>query len=168
MLHRKYYKRDAIALNPKEETKMSDEKLKILKMLEEGKLTAEQAATLLSAITEEKAPVVENLKNTVNKDELEAKWLAENMNDNPFPGQKMLLIRVLSAEGDRVKVNLPLGFVKGIISATGKMPYINAEMEGVDVNALMETVVAAIDQDLTGRFVDVETGTGDRVLIEIV
>lgn len=147
---------------------MSDEKLKILKMLEEGKLTAEQAASLLGAIAEP-APAVESTSKTnVSREELEQKWAAENMGENPFPGQKMLLIRVLSAEGDRVKVNLPLNFVKGIIKATGKMPYINAEMEGVDVNALMETIVAAIDQDLTGRFVDVETGTGDRIVIEIV
>ncbi len=147
---------------------MSDEKLKILKMLEDGKLTAEQAATLLSAITEPNTTAESATKVNINKVELEQKWETENMAENPFPGQKMLLIRVLSAEGDRVKVNLPLNFVKGIIKATGKMPYINAEMEGVDVNALMETIVAAIDQDLTGRFVDVETGTGDRIVIEIV
>lgn len=147
---------------------MSEEKLKILKMLEEGKITAEQAASLLSAITES-APASESTqKININKEELEKKWLAENMSENPFPGQKMLLIRVLSAEGDRVKVNLPLNFVKGIIKATGKMPYISAEMEGIDMNQLMETVVAAIDQDLTGRFVDVESGTGDRVVVEIV
>lgn len=147
---------------------MSDEKLKILKMLEEGKLTAEQAASLLGAIAEPAPAVESTTKTNVSREELEQKWAAENMGENPFPGQKMLLIRVLSAEGDRVKVNLPLNFVKGIIKATGKMPYINAEMEGVDVNALMETIVAAIDQDLTGRFVDVETGTGDRIVIEIV
>lgn len=153
---------------------MSEEKMKILRMLEEGKLTAEQTASLLASLNEE-APVPptnpnhpDGIKGGVSREELNARWEAENMNDNPFPGQKIMLIRVLSGSGDRVKVNLPLNFVKGIIKATGKMPYIQADMEGVDVNAIMETVMAAIDQDLTGRFVDVETGEGDRIVIEIV
>lgn len=144
---------------------MSDETLKILKMLEDGKLTAEQASSLLSALSEK---TEDSTKSTVSKNELNERWEAENMNDNPFPGQKILLIRVLSANSDRVKVNLPLNFVKGIIKATGKMPYLQTDMEGVDVNAIMETVMAAIEQDLTGRFVDVETGEGDRIVIEIV
>lgn len=144
---------------------MSDETLKILKMLEDGKLTAEQASSLLGALSEK---TEDSTKSTVSKNELNERWEAENMNDNPFPGQKILLIRVLSANSDRVKVNLPLNFVKGIIKATGKMPYLQTDMEGVDVNAIMETVMAAIEQDLTGRFVDVETGEGDRIVIEIV
>jgi len=148
---------------------MSEEKQRILKMLEEGKLTVEQAMALLERI--ESSPEASG-----------SEAIAENLSDadtdattpttsfamtNPFPGEKMLLIRVLSADGDKVNVNLPLNLVKGIIKATGKMPYISSEMEGVDINAMMETILAAIEADLAGRFVDVETVQGDKVVIEI-
>ncbi len=144
---------------------MSEEKQRILKMLEDGKLTAGQAMALLETLEpgdgtkgpgQPKQSVEELLKDD------------DGLMANPFPGERLLLIRVLSAEGDKVRVNLPLNLVKGIIKATGKMPYINSEMEGINLNEMMDTVVAAIDQDISGRFVDVETGNGDKVVIEIV
>jgi len=86
-----------------------------------------------------------------------------------IPGQKMLQVRVLSENGDRVKVNLPLNFVRGILKATGKLPMIKEEhIEGVDMEQLMESITLAIDHDLNGRIVDVETAQGDLVIIDIV
>ncbi len=147
---------------------MSEEKQRILKMLEDGKLTADQAMALLESIgpdpkstSSEKSVDGGREMDDITKDDNAAMA-------NPFPGERLLLIRVLSADGDKVRVNLPLNLVKGIIKATGKMPYINSEMEGIDINEMMDTVVAAIDQDITGRFVDVETVQGDKVVIEIV
>ena len=84
-------------------------------------------------------------------------------------GEKFLQIRVLSVEGDKVKINLPINFVKGILKVTGKLPMIQADqLEGIDVPAMMETIMAAIESDLTGRLVDVESSKGDLVIVEIV
>ena len=86
-----------------------------------------------------------------------------------IPGQRMLQMRVLSENGDKVKINLPLNFVKGILKVTGKIPMIKEEhIEGVDMQQLIESINMAIDHDLNGRIVDIETAKGDLVIVDIV
>lgn len=144
---------------------MNEEVLRITKLLEEGKINAEQAAALITALQQKTTPPQESPQQTSEKRAM----LEEDMVSAQIPGQKMLQVRVLSENGDKVKVNLPLNFVKGILKATGKLPMIkNEHMEGVDMEALMESITLAIDQDLNGRIVDVESANGDLVIIDIV
>lgn len=143
---------------------MNDEILRIMKMLEEGKITSEQAAALASAIKESsdsiQPPKQVNDKRTM---------MEKDMEKDQIPGQKMLQVRVLSESGDKVKINLPLNFVKGILKVTGKIPMLeNEHMQGVNLEEMMDAIIVAIDSDLTGRIVDVETSTGDLVIIDIV
>lgn len=141
---------------------MNEEVLRITKLLEEGKINSEQAAALISAL---------QTKNTGTPQQTTEKraMLEEDMAASQIPGQKMLQIRVLSVGGDKVKVNLPLNFVKGILKATGKLPMIKEEhMKGIDMEQLMESITLAIDQDLNGRIVDVESAEGDLVIVDIV
>lgn len=144
---------------------MNEEVLRITKLLEEGKINAEQAAALISALQQQNTSGNDNAQQTAEKRAM----LEEDMASAQIPGQKMLQVRVLSESGDKVKVNLPLNFVKGILKATGKLPMIQEElMEGVDMEQLMESITLAIDQDLNGRIVDVESAKGDIVIVDIV
>jgi len=143
---------------------VNEEILRIMKMLEDGKITAEQATALVSAVkgTDEAPKAPRSVE--------EKRMLMESdMAKDQIPGQKMLQVRVLSENGDKVKVNLPLNFVKGILKVTGKIPMVDSEhMQGVNIEELMDAIILAIDSDLTGRIVDVETSTGDLVIIDIV
>lgn len=143
---------------------MNEEVLRITKLLEEGKINSEQAAALISALQTKTAGTGTPQQTTEKRAMLE-----EDMAASQIPGQKMLQIRVLSVGGDKVKVNLPLNFVKGILKATGKLPMIKEEhMKGIDMEQLMESITLAIDQDLNGRIVDVESAEGDLVIVDIV
>jgi hypothetical protein len=147
---------------------MNTEVLRITTLLEEGKITAEQAAALITALKSEPATATETVK---TGPEMSAKrmQMEQDMASDQIPNQKMLQVRVLSGDGDRVKINLPLNFVKGILKVSGKLPMVKAEhMEGVDMEALMESISMAIDHDLGGRIVDIETATGDLVIVDIV
>lgn len=150
---------------------MKEEISRILKMVEEGKLNSEQASMLIEALkNDNRENVVEAVYEEVSKEE-GSNFDKEAFMRNDFKGaegEKFLQIRVLSSDGDRVKINLPINFVKGILKVTGKLPMIHAEqLEGVDVAEMMEVIVAAIENDLTGRLVDVETANGDLVIVEI-
>lgn len=147
---------------------MNEEVLRITKLLEDGKINAEQATSLISALQQKNTADRESTGSTQQTSEKRA-MLEEDMVAAQIPGQKMLQVRVLSENGDKVKVNLPLNFVKGILKATGKMPMLKEEhMEGVDMEQLMEAITIAIDQDLNGRIVDVESANGDIVIVDIV
>lgn len=149
---------------------MNEEISRILKMVEEGKINAEQGSQLIQALSSDSS------KPQMTEEKTEGSNLSgfdkESFLKNDFkaaPGEKFLQVRVLSAEGDKVKINLPINFVKGILKVTGKLPMIQADqLEGIDAAELMETIAVAIDNDLTGRLVDVESVKGDLVIVEIV
>jgi hypothetical protein len=88
-------------------------------------------------------------------------------NTNSKIYSKMLRIKVKSKENDLVNINLPLKFVSGMIKTFGKIPNINVEgMEGVDMDAMTQTILEAIDGGMDGKIVDIHTGDGD--IVEIV
>ena len=147
---------------------MKEEIGRIIKMVEEGKINSEQASLLIEALK--------------NNDNAEAFYEAQNIETAPAfdkeafmkndfkasEGEKFLQIRILSGDGDRVKINLPNNFVKGILKVTGKLPMIQADqLQGVDVAEMMDVITAAIENDLSGRLIDVETADGDLVIVEI-
>lgn len=154
---------------------MSSEMMRILKMIEEGIVTAEEGAELMAALkdasTEEKPFVATESPSQAKANPFE-NFDRESFLKNDFkasPGEKFLQIRVLSAEGDKVKVNLPINFVRGILKVSGKLPMIQADqLEGINTAEMMETISQAIENDLSGRLIDVESVKGDLVIVEIV
>lgn len=149
---------------------MNEEISRILKMVEEGKINAEQGSQLIQALSSDssKAQMAEEKMEGTNLSDFDKESFFKN-DFKAAPGERFLQVRVLSAEGDKVKINLPINFVKGILKVTGKLPMIQADqLEGIDVPELMETIAVAIDNDLTGRLVDVESVKGDLVIVEIV
>jgi len=121
---------------------MKEEVMRILKMVEEGKISSEKGAELIEAIGS-------------NKPE---QHLVNGYKD------KMLKIRV-NDKDDKVEVNLPIKFVKAAGGSVLKMSMMNKGkcMEGVDMQAILD----AIDNSIEGKIVDVKSSDGETVEIYI-
>lgn len=81
------------------------------------------------------------------------------------PEEELFLrILVLSAEGDKVKLNLPFKIVRMAVEMGLAMPQIsgNAALEGIDFNMIL----TMIDQGVLGKLIEVESADGD--IVEIV
>ena len=119
-----------------------DERMKILKMLEEGKLSAEEAARLLKALGKAKP---------------------ERRGPPPGGEAKWLRVRVTDLKSGRasVNVNLPMSLVNvGLKLWAQFVP----DTEGIDFRQIQEALRAG----LTGKIVDVEDAEeGQRVEIYV-
>lgn len=75
----------------------------------------------------------------------------------------MLRIVVDSSDGDRVRVNLPLGLVQVAIETGMEMPQItgNDTLKSIDLRKIMEMV----SHGAVGNLVEVDSGDGDTVRI---
>lgn len=123
-----------------------DEKLRILKMVEEGTITAEQAAELMSAMNVElPAPQTAITKTSYDK--------------------KMFRIIVDSTTGDKVKVQFPVGAIKKILKVTGKLPIPEKDLEGVDLSSMMDAISECLEDEIDGDFVNVEAADGTTVRV---
>ena len=80
----------------------------------------------------------------------------------------MLRIKIDSSDGDKVNVNLPIAVITSVLKATGKLPIKNVDMEGIDFEMLIETIIAALENEMIGEIVSVDSSDGDvvRVIIE--
>lgn len=123
-----------------------DEKLRILKMVEEGTITAEQAAGLLAAL-EENTPA-------------QVAVAAPSSYD-----RNMFRIVVDSSSGDKVRVQFPVGAIKKILRATGKLPISDKDLQGVDLSEMMDGILQCLREEVEGDFVNVESADGDTVRI---
>ena len=122
---------------------MSDDRLRILEMIEKKTITAAEGADLLKALD------VNDKKVSVVKSK---------------PSFKMFKIKVLSADGDKVNVQIPLEFAKvALRSGKGfmKIDQIN------DMDLDLDMILEMIDTGLDGKIVDVESADGDTVQIVI-
>lgn len=85
-------------------------------------------------------------------------------NEQRKPIEQMLLrIRVLSSDGDRVNINLPLGFVR----IAAKMNIENFSFNGSSAlkSIDFDAIIALIESGIVGKIVEVESGDGDTVEI---
>lgn len=137
---------------------MDEDRMRILKMIEEGKLTAEEATELLQALGEEEsAPRV------------------SAMPQGRRGKRKMLRIKVDEAKGDHVNVNLPLGLVK-VFAGNGKLEKLipdSAKMEikaqGIDISAFqIDEMIDMVERgELDEKIIDVQTDDGTTVEIYV-
>jgi hypothetical protein len=116
----------------------TDERMKILKMIDKGKITAEEGARLLSALNKQK-------KQATTLREGDPRWLR---------------VRVVNMHTgkEEVRVNLPISLVNvGLKMGARFIP--DAEQDSV-----MEDLVQALSQGMTGKIVDViDENEGQRV-----
>ncbi|ENK0837790.1 hypothetical protein AB2Z22_001110 [Clostridium botulinum] len=125
---------------------MREDLIKVLKMLSEGKINIEKCADLVEAIYKNKETNITNVNNY---------------------NEKMFKIYVDSSEGDNVKINIPVVVLNSILKITGKLPIKNADLEGVDLEMLAETINKAIESEILGEIVSVNSSKGDIVRIVI-
>ena len=128
---------------------MNEEILMILKMVEEGKVSADKAKELIDA-----------LGNSSKDTEVIVSKKYED---------KFLKVVVLSNEGDKVNIQLPIKIVKEVLKVSGKLPiskYIEG-MGGIDIDALMNTLVSCLDNEVMGEIVNISSSEGDIVKIFI-
>ncbi|SHJ17054.1 intein N-terminal splicing region [Dethiosulfatibacter aminovorans DSM 17477] len=124
---------------------MREEQLKILKMIEEGTITAEEGSKLLSSI-EESSEKLDTKKGT------EAKWLR---------------IKVLSnkkGEKSKVNVNVPIALVEtGLKIGKNFDKDLEESMKDIDIQEILELIKSGAE----GKIVEVETDEGDTVEVYV-
>lgn len=121
------------------------ERLQILNMIQDGKVTAEEGAKLLEALEVNFDPKLESLSNK------KAKWIK---------------IKVLDPENNtKVNVSLPLSLVNiGVKLASKFSP--EFEASGLSENDMNE-IFQAIKNNESGKIVDIESDEGEKVEIVI-
>ena len=122
---------------------MNEEIMRILKMVEEGKLNAHKAKKLIDALEQQNEQVI------VVKDY-----------DN-----KMLKVNIESHEGDEVKIKLPVKVIKTIVKATGKLPMMSNNMDGINMEELMDIISNSLDSAVMGEIVNITSAEGDEVKV---
>ena len=129
-----------------------EEKMRILKMIEDGTITAEQAAELMK---------------TMGVDETENAATAGGTLSRSNYDKKMFRIIVDSVEGDKVNIQFPVGAIKKILKATGKLSIPQENLEGVDLSEMMDAVSQCLDEEIEGDFVSVNAADGTTVRIYV-
>lgn len=121
----------------------SEERMKILQMIQDGKISAEDGAKLLAAISEKS----ESRRHRGISRTRESRYMRVRVTD-------------VASGKTKVSVNLPLGLVDaGLNIASNFMP-------DMSVNAA-EEISAAINEGLTGKIVDVMDEDGEHIEIYI-
>lgn len=119
-----------------------EERMKVLKLIEEGKITAEEGAKLLAALAESrKTPTI-----TLGATGGESRWFRVRVTD-------------LASGKTKVNVNIPMGLVNvGMKMGARFAPGLEAEQ--------MEALAAALKSGATGKIIDVtDEEDGERVEI---
>lgn len=121
---------------------MSDDRLRILEMIQNKTITAAEGAELLKALDTADSKIQKVTKK------------------NAF---KMFKIKVISADGDKVNVQIPIEFAKvALKSGKGALKIDQLDGMNLDVDAILEMV----DSGMLGKIVDVESADGD--IVEII
>lgn len=124
-----------------------NEKLAILKMVEEGKITVEEASKLLQSIEDKK----QELAIITNTGERTAKWIK---------------VKVIDDEGTRVNVNLPIALVD-VAFKIAKASDSNFDVRLGNIDLDIDAIVQMIKDGAEGKIVDIDTSDGTKVEIVI-
>lgn len=79
--------------------------------------------------------------------------------------QMLLKVRVLSQDGDRVNLNLPMGLVKVVLELGMKSPQLagNKVLQDLDLKAIL----TAAESGVVGKLIEVTSADGDVVEVSI-
>jgi len=111
---------------------MNEERMRILKMLQEGKITVDEATELIKA--------------------MEASQSEESILAEGKP--KWLKVRVSSGDSEKVSVNLPLSLARVALKFIPQQAKGQMEEQGIDIDALL----SAVTETKIGKLVEVEDG----------
>lgn len=125
----------------------TEERMKILQMIQEGKITAEDGAKLLSALTSSakaKGPTRGGARRTTGP-----RWLRVRVTD-------------MASGKAKVNVNLPIKLLDAGMQIAGNF------VEDIDFEDIMNTINEALDENLSGKIIDIVDGEdGEHVEIFI-
>ena len=126
---------------------MKEEISKVLTMVQDGKINNDQASELIAALQKTQEPI-----SLIKPDSY---------------ANKMLKIRVVSKENDNVSVNLPINLVKAVLKAghsiAASIPQSQQYVKDLNVDLLIH----AIENELDGQIVDIQSANGDTVTVVI-
>jgi len=126
----------------------TEERLKILQMIQEGKITAEEGAKLLSALASSGGERIRRSPNMSSRTG-RARWLRVRVTD-------------IASGKSKVNVNLPLSLLEAGINIAGHFA------EDIDVDDFMGAINEAVDENMTGKIIDVlDSEDGEHVEIFI-
>lgn len=129
-----------------------EERMKILEMLANGTISVDEANDLLSTIDVPK------------KNDSDGK----NVNLLKKETAKTLHIKVLSADGDKVNVNIPVAFLKATIKSGNAVQILGKAVKSDAIeNIDLEMILASIESGQVGKIVEVQSAGGDFVDIYI-
>lgn len=77
----------------------------------------------------------------------------------------LLCINVLSVDGDKIKVNLPVSIIKLCINAGKELPSINGKdvFKNIDFDQIFEMINAGV----IGKLIEMESSDGDIISISV-
>ena len=80
----------------------------------------------------------------------------------------MLRVNIESHEGDEVKLKLPVKVIKTIIKATGKLPMMSTNVDGVNMDELIDIISSSLDSSVMGEILNINSSDGDivKILVE--
>lgn len=138
-----------------------EERMKILDMLASGTINASEANELLSTLDKQK---VEVTTETGTKNFSMGSLVKGEIG-------KTLHIKVESAEGDTVNINVPIAFLKAAIKSGTAKDLINKSVKSQNNDALNnidpDLIISSIESGMIGKIVDIKSAEGDVVEIFI-
>ncbi len=133
---------------------MNDSRMKILEMLAEGKITADEASSLL-----EKVSVSEKVSEAP---------VAASDSTGTKGAPRYLRVVVDSADGDKVNVKVPMSLLKTGIKLSALMPTDAADAvkdQGIDLSKLRDLPTDELIEALRELEVNVDSANGDTVRV---
>lgn len=122
---------------------MSDDRLRILEMIQSKTITAQEGAELLKALDEADKKVAVATKKSAFK---------------------MFKVHVLSTDGDKVNVQIPVEFARvALKNGKGFMKIDQIQDLDFDIQAILDM----IEEGVMGELVNIESASGDIVKIVI-
>lgn len=124
----------------------TEERMKILKMIDEGKISAEEGAKLLSALSDSRSRAMTGTG--LNRGVGNARWLRVKVTD-------------VASGRSKATVQIPIGLLEAGLKIGA---HFAPEVEGVDLTQLMDAVRSGV----TGKLVDViDDEDGEHVEIYV-
>ena len=79
--------------------------------------------------------------------------------------KRIFHVDIDSEKGDKIRIPFPVGAVKKILKASGKLPLPQETLQEIDLSELMDAVTACLSEEAEGDFVTVETAGGTHVRV---
>lgn len=77
----------------------------------------------------------------------------------------MFRVRVLSHDGDKIRVNLPLPLIKALLAAGAKINIGDGKTENINID--WNSIVSMVEHGVIGKLVEVESADGDTVEVVV-